>query len=370
MIATADCWCCHSWFQPNLAVCVLCSFPKHVALTLRLTKFLHGKGHVVYADSYFASVQTAVALLARGTYFAGMLKTASAGLPNKYRQGAAGEGGEEPERGDTRHVKTVVKRDGMSYPVYGHAWNEPGTEGVPKKVLVATAGSTVPADPHKKKRFRFDEENGWSDKIERTVPRPMVVKEYFDAACQIDVHNHLRQGVLAIEDNIGTKDHIFRLFCTIIGMCAVDAFKFYNMSTSVDRRKGLMHFVEKSASVFLTNRLDGCKPLEPEAYNLRARADRFVESDDDLEESDLHTIVPVGDYKLGLLTESERKRAKTEGVDKKCTAVRCQVRKCSQNAYFCCVKCSDAQGKPWGVCGSKSHRDCAAYHVADKMLGK
>ena len=44
-------------------------YPKHVALTLRLTEFLHGKGHVVYGDSFFASFQTARALLAHGTYF-------------------------------------------------------------------------------------------------------------------------------------------------------------------------------------------------------------------------------------------------------------------------------------------------------------
>ena len=43
-------------------------YPKHVALTLRLTEFLHGKGHIVYRDSYFASFQTARALFVHGTY--------------------------------------------------------------------------------------------------------------------------------------------------------------------------------------------------------------------------------------------------------------------------------------------------------------
>ena len=51
-------------------------YPKHVATTLQLTEFLHWKGHVVYGDSYLASLQTTKALLERGTYmyFTGIVK--------------------------------------------------------------------------------------------------------------------------------------------------------------------------------------------------------------------------------------------------------------------------------------------------------
>ena len=38
-------------------------FSKHTALVLRLTKMLHGKGHIVYGDSAFTSVETACAML-------------------------------------------------------------------------------------------------------------------------------------------------------------------------------------------------------------------------------------------------------------------------------------------------------------------
>ena len=58
-------------------------YPKHVALVLRLTEMLYGKGHIVYGDSYFTSVQTVKTLLEHGTYYLGMLKTASAGFPKK-----------------------------------------------------------------------------------------------------------------------------------------------------------------------------------------------------------------------------------------------------------------------------------------------
>ena len=55
-----------------------------MALTLRLTEFLHGKGLIVFGDSYFAYFQTARALLARGTYFTGLVKNATKGFPKKF----------------------------------------------------------------------------------------------------------------------------------------------------------------------------------------------------------------------------------------------------------------------------------------------
>ena len=62
-------------------------YPKHVALVPRLTEMLHGKVHIVYGDSYFTSVQTVKALLEHGTYYLGMLKTASAGFISCHLHG-------------------------------------------------------------------------------------------------------------------------------------------------------------------------------------------------------------------------------------------------------------------------------------------
>ena len=59
-------------------------YPKSVALTLRMTEFLNGRGHVVHGDSAFASVATCTALLEHSTYFSGLLKTAHKEFPRKY----------------------------------------------------------------------------------------------------------------------------------------------------------------------------------------------------------------------------------------------------------------------------------------------
>eukprot|EP00731_Ephydatia_muelleri_P007170 Em0003g1418a len=112
-------------------------YPKHVALTLRLTEFLHGKGHVVYGgDSYFASFQTARALLAHGTYFTGLVKNATKGFPKKFLNDVGWS--VTAQRGDTITTRHAFFMNLKEREIYGHAWNEPGSVGVPKKVLVSS----------------------------------------------------------------------------------------------------------------------------------------------------------------------------------------------------------------------------------------
>ena len=160
-------------------------YPKHVALVLRLTEMLHGKGHIVYGDSYFTSVQTVKALLEQGTYYLGMLKTASAGFPKKYLQSLAWN--DDATRGETRRVQHTVNIKGVQEIIFGHAWNEPGIVGLPKTILCGSAHHTLSTDPHVKVRWQLNVVTGSSEQITRTVPRTSAVKEYFQAACIIDV---------------------------------------------------------------------------------------------------------------------------------------------------------------------------------------
>ena len=54
-----------------------------------------------------------------------------------------------------------------------------------------------------------------------------MIKSYFEGACCTDVHNHLRQASLGMEDSVGTNDWLFRCFCTILRFLEVNAFKAY-----------------------------------------------------------------------------------------------------------------------------------------------
>ena len=44
--------------------------------------------------------------------------------------------------------------------IYGHTWNEPGTVGVPKKVLVSSWNHTLKVDDHVKKQWILNEGTG------------------------------------------------------------------------------------------------------------------------------------------------------------------------------------------------------------------
>eukprot|EP00731_Ephydatia_muelleri_P003724 Em0001g3724a len=209
-------------------------YPKHVALVLRLSEMLHGKGHIVYGeDSYFTSVK---ALLEHGTYYLGMLKTASAGFPKKYLQSLAWN--DDATRGETCTVQHTVKMKRVQKIIFGHAWNEPGTVGLPKKILCGSAHHTLSTDPHVKVRWQLNDVTGSSERITCTVPRTSAVKEYFQAACIIDEHNHLRQGELAMEDAVATNDWWFRVFCTISGITMVSFVEKLTVQLLTNNRAG------------------------------------------------------------------------------------------------------------------------------------
>lgn len=59
------------------------------------------------------------------------------------------------------------------------------------------------------------------------MPRPKVVKDYFDNANAVDVHNHHRQGALDLESAWHTKNWAHRLFATLLGVMTTDSFLAY-----------------------------------------------------------------------------------------------------------------------------------------------
>jgi hypothetical protein len=71
----------------------------------------------------------------------------------------------------------------------------------------------------------------------------------------------------------------------------------------------------------------------------------------------LHGIISVKEFKFSPEEHPNERHAK-HGSD-----VRCKVDNCGRHAYMCgCMVCSAEHGKPWGVCGPRSMRTCAARH--------
>ena len=84
-----------------------------------------------------------------------------------------------------------------------------------------------------------------------------MIKSYFEAACAIDNHNHLRQDGLALERTVGTHQWWFRCLCTIIGFIEVDAFKAYCYFNRHATPPKHPDFIENLAIMLLSNRYDG-----------------------------------------------------------------------------------------------------------------
>ncbi|KAL5484079.1 hypothetical protein EMCRGX_G020521 [Ephydatia muelleri] len=272
-------------------------YPKSVALTLRMTEFLHGRGHVVHGDSAFASVATCTALLEHSTYFSGLLKIAHKEFPREFCQEMAFSA--QAKRGDTVTIRTEKKVHGVTKYIYGHVWNEPGSEGAPKKIIISTWNHSMSVDDHARKRWHLSETTGESETITRTVPRTQMIKSYFEAACAIDVHNHLRQDGLGMENAIGTsKWWWFRLMYTIFGMIEVDTFKtfcHFNPHIPVPSHR---NFIERLVIMLLTNSKSGAPEPTPFQLQLRKRKrnDSGGDEDSDVECAVEHLIMCITQY--------------------------------------------------------------------------
>ena len=237
-------------------------------------------------------------------------------------------------------------------------------------------------DDHARKRWHLNETTGESETITRTVPRTQMIKSYFEAACAIDVHNHLRQDGLGMENAIGTSKWWFRLMCTIFGMIEVDTFKtfcHFNRHIQVPSHK---NFIERLVIMLLKNSKGGAPEPTPFQLQLRKRKrnDSGEDEDSDVECAVEHLIMSITQYlnardsgskasKQNSLAGQPAKRRNSKELAKehralRGTAVRCKVcPKPAPNANFCCVQCSnEMDGRIFGVCGPKSGRICSQIH--------
>ena len=85
-------------------------------------------------------------------------------------------------------------------------------------------------------RRRIDVVDGITTTVQYTkmIPRPLIVEKFFEFFSSIDVHDHYRQGSLAIEREWITHTWWHRTFGTIFGICVVDAYLAYRYESDKD----------------------------------------------------------------------------------------------------------------------------------------
>ena len=204
-------------------------YPSSIALTLRAVRHYFGTGITLHADSAFSSVATAKALRSRGIHFMGCVKTACRMFPKRFFQEWSND--DDLIRGSHKTLKTTITlEDGVTMePIFAVGWKDKTT-----KTIVCTRGLTsVMGNPSMRHRRRIVETDYGheNDRYDLHIPRPQAIEMFFSCFSNIDVHDHYRQGSLALERNWNTKTWWHRLFATLFGMVCTDAFLAYRLET-------------------------------------------------------------------------------------------------------------------------------------------
>jgi hypothetical protein len=93
------------------------------------------------------------------------------------------------------------------------------------KTSIGTSGHTLPGKPIERTTYKAVAQPiglPQQDIRHRTFPIPFVFETLFQNLPRIDVHDHLRQGTLALEKSWLTHNWVKRVFSTIIGVSVFD----------------------------------------------------------------------------------------------------------------------------------------------------
>ena len=316
------------------------------AYLLRLAKPFKGSGRAVNADSAFASVKSAVALRkVLGLSFAGMVKTAHRKYPKKYMEEATVE-----DRGD--HIAAVAEEEGVKLMACGWADKK-------RKMIVSSYGSSLPGQPHKKRRWK---RQGRREVLYfKEVKRPVITEKYFDASAAIDVHNHFRQGSLSLETALRTNRWDIRLFSTILGMATVDAYLAYSYfrSSSETQHENMTKFLRPLVTALVNNDLGGrSRPRDSISSSSTVSGSHQADCP-----SPAHWLFSLNKSRYG---KKAKKNFKAKKTGKSWSGCRLRCNACGKAAHYYCRGCSsDSSFSSTGLvvlCGPKSGRDCFKQH--------
>ena len=154
-----------------------------------------GSDRIVGADSYFASVGTALELKRIGLRFIGVVKTATKRFPMKHLSGL-----ELRDRGDC--VGLVSKGVDGQPSLLPFVWMDRN-----RRYFIATGSSLQAGKTYSRKRWRQEdeEEDAPPNKVELFVPQPKAAEKYYSTCGLIDQHNRHHQDTLMLERKMGHK---------------------------------------------------------------------------------------------------------------------------------------------------------------------
>ena len=151
---------------------------------------------VVCADSYFASVSTAMELKRLGMRFIGIVKQATKMFPQAYLQQLEFGG-----RGEWKGVAT--KDEQGEEKMYAFVWVDRE-----RRYFISNTSNLREAPPIKRRRLRQVNKalNAEPEHVDLSIKQPNCSAMYYDNCGMIDHHNRIRQDELRIERKFGTHN--------------------------------------------------------------------------------------------------------------------------------------------------------------------
>ena len=333
--------------------------PFHVAVTVRLVKPWLGTWRTVIADSVFASFLCAITLLSMGLHFMGIVKTATRSFPKSYFTNWAET---NPQRGDHTYLHTTYKVGQITHKIVAVGWM---TKLV--KSIITTVGNCLPGNDQVIKRSRLVEVNGMfqTQESEKRTARCNLIERLFDGFSKIDIHDHYRQGILAIEESWKTHCWWHRFFATILGIIFTDVFFMYRadyLDANFNSEKDMLGFEE-----FLG--ILAYQMIHNDVDNETAARQHYTRQRTSTESGTSFESVPEINHDLRCVSEYPKyKAAKADYKNKpenKGSSYRARIkcRICKQVTSYYCNDCSVGD-KLYGVCNDRnsSHRDCLKCH--------
>ena len=317
------------------------------AQTLRLVEPWAATGRCVVADSWFGSVNSAIALLTMFCLFSILcVKTAHKYFPKDKLLGKM------KNRGNTFVINGKVNFQGEALQVnaVAHMDKQP-------LLLVATCGTTLPGNPALRRRAHLGVD-GTYQVVEYKLEQPEISGIYRKYFNKIDVHNHIRHTTPSFSDVWGTRQWWVRDFAEMLGFIQTNALLAWNYFSKEGKANPLTFktFQKKLAARLVNN------PFITPADHALCVGKRVGEGDSDSDSDDDGDAAAVNHHLSVIRGGSDRLKPRQLG---------CSVcgMKCS---HFCSCGGDDDESPKVKLCApTTTGRDCYERHACNGTpLGK
>lgn len=228
------------------------------SVVLRLLTPWKYKNKVVIADSAFSSLLTLIALWCLfGTFFMGIVKTAHTHFPldvlRQWFNRTEAERDRNDNRGEWAVFTTTFKnrisprdplRADRNFSVMAVCW----ADRKPKCIISNWSNSRrCDSDIIRERSIVEKDRHGISRLVscDKTVMQPNVINEFYKYFSAIDINDHSRQGILAIERYWLTKRWWLRVFQTVLGVIILSAYQAYCLEGN--EKRSFLNFVSHLA---------------------------------------------------------------------------------------------------------------------------